>query len=263
MERFLTDIFISIPFKMLWEEYLPKVIENKVNPEIGLDSIVLDSFSKNDFIQVAERLHGEGLSINIHAPFMDLAPGSIDLKIREATLTRLHQAFDIISIFRPFSIVCHSGYDDRCYADQRDAWLKNSIDTWTIFSRRAKEMGTVLMMENVFDETPEILKHIFQGLYSQNFKFCFDVGHAHCFGRSSLEVWIEALGPYLGQLHLHDNKGRTDDHMAIGSGEVEFRELFSILKRKNMRPIVTLEAHQESWVLESLETLKKIWPWQL
>jgi len=74
-------------------------------------------------------------------------------------------------------------------------------------------------------------------------------------------MWIDELSPYLGQLHLHDNKGEIDDHMALGSGEVEFEKLFSILKRKDLRPIITLEAHQESWVLESFDILKKLWPW--
>ncbi|HIC91023.1 MAG TPA: sugar phosphate isomerase/epimerase [Syntrophaceae bacterium] len=261
MEKLLKKIFISIPFKMLWEEYLLKVIENKVNPEIALDNFALDNFGIKDFEYVAQRLHEGGLSITLHAPYMELAPGGIDPKIRSVSLGRLHQAFDFAPIFKPFSIVCHSGYDNRCYRDNQDQWLKNSIETWTIFADRAREIGTILMIENVFEETPEILKPIFKSLYSDNFKFCFDVGHAHVFGKSPIDMWIDELSPYLGQLHLHDNKGEIDDHMALGCGEIEFEKLFSILKRKNLKPIITLEAHQESWVLESLQILKRLWPW--
>lgn len=261
MEKLLKKIFVSVPFKMLWDKYLPKVIENKINPEIGLDSFALDGFGVKNFKDVAQRLHEEGLSVTLHAPYMDLVPGGIDPKIRSVSLSRLHQAFDFAPIFKPLSIVCHSGYDDRCYHDERDQWLKNSIETWTIFANRAKEIGTTLMIENVFEEAPEILKPLLQSLHSDNFKFCFDVGHAHVFGKSSIDMWIDELSPYLGQLHLHDNKGEIDDHMALGSGEVEFEKLFSILKRKDLRPIITLEAHQESWVLESFDILKKLWPW--
>jgi len=110
-----------------------------------------------------------------------------------------------------------------------------------------------------FHKTQELLP--FFPFYPEYFKFCFDIGYAHVFGKSFLEVWIDKLGAYLGQFHFHDNKGKMDDHMALGFGEVEFGKLLSILKQEGMRPIITSEAHQESWVLESLETLKYLWPW--
>lgn len=246
---------------MLRDTYLPKIIENRINPEIGIDSFALDNFQMKDFQDVAGRLHGEGLSVTLHAPYMEMVPGGIDPKMRNATLSRLDQAFDLVPIFKPLSVVCHPGYDHRCYYDDQEQWLKNSIDTWAIFAHKAREMDTIVTIENVFEEIPGVIKPIFQALHSDNFKFCFDVGHSHVFGKEPIDVWMEQLGRYLGQIHLHDNRGRMDDHMAVGAGEVEFERLFSILKKKDIRPIVTLEAHRESWVLESLQTLKRLWPW--
>ena len=76
------------------------------------------------------------------------------------------------------------------------------------------------------------------------------------------EAWVEALGPFIGQLHLHDNSGGQDEHLPIGGGAIDFRMLFK--KLANMRkdpPIITMEPHREEDLRPSVECLEKIWPW--
>ena len=82
-------------------------------------------------------------------------------------------------------------------------------------------------------------------------------------GRAPLEEWLDVLGPFIGQLHLHDNGGKKDDHLALGRGRIDFRPLFAFLKAERPRPpVVTMEVHRYDDIWASLEFLERLWPWE-
>ena len=110
---------------------------------------------------------------------------------------------------------------------------------------------------------PEDIFMLLDKLKNQNIGFCLDVGHQKVFSRSSLEEWIEVLGHHLKQLHLHDNIGERDDHLALGKGNINFTKLFECIQNLENKPIaITIEPHKEQDLFPSLEYLKKIWPWK-
>ena len=63
------------------------------------------------------------------------------------------------------------------------------------------------------------------------------------------------MSDWLGQLHLHDNSGDMDNHLAIGQGIFDFTGLFDHLRANKHRPIITLEPHQEDGLWGSLSAL--------
>jgi len=87
-EDIIRKVQVCIPFRLLKERYLPLVLENRINPEIGIDSEVMDTYSKRDFSEIASILQQEGLLITLHGPFYDLVPGGMDKKILKASLPR-------------------------------------------------------------------------------------------------------------------------------------------------------------------------------
>ena len=52
---------------------------------------------------------------------------------------------------------------------------------------------------------------------------------------------MEALNPYIIELHLHDNNKTSDQHLPIGEGTFDFDKFFRLLENKDC--IYTLEAH--------------------
>jgi sugar phosphate isomerase/epimerase len=255
------QVQVNVPFAWLVDRYLPIFLKKRLNPEIGLDAASLERFSREDFRRVARQFQEAGLTITLHAPFQDVAPGALDRLILTASRTRLRQAFDLLEIFRPLSIVCHAGYEARHYSSHRQQWLSHSVDTWEELAAQAERSQTRVMLENVYESDPEILVGLFTQVKASNIQFCFDLGHLHAFGRGSFPQWLEALTPYLGQLHLHDNHGQTDDHLALGSGAVPIPVVLNFLAAQGVFPLITLEPHQEKSLIPSLEYLAKIWPW--
>jgi len=68
--------------------------------------------------------------------------------------------------------------------------------------------------------------------------------------------WIDELGGYVKELHLHDNFGQYDEHLPVGDGNFPFHDLFAMLKH-NKKPVITLEPHNEIHLWKTIENLKK------
>jgi len=246
MQEVFSKVQVHVPFHRLRDGFLDRVLSERINPEISFTQPVLDSSARDDFRRVADALREAGLTITFHAPFMDLRPGAIDPKIRQATGERLRQVFDLVPLFRPRSVVCHPSFDERYYVSADQQWLKNSIATWTPLLALAEELDTRIAFENVYETTPRQLRMLLDAFPTPHACLCFDAGHFNVFGtRTPLREWLETLGSRIGQLHLHDNNGVTDEHLPVGEGSFPFAELFQFIRTRNINPLMTLEAHSE------------------
>jgi sugar phosphate isomerase/epimerase len=259
----LEKVFVNVPFTMLQATYLDFVVENRVNPEIGLDAEALDTVPDAVFAGCADRLGKGGASLTFHGPFFDLSPGSADPEIRAVTRRRFEQVLRLVPLFHPKAVVCHPGYEKCRYGYVRASWMEKSAEMWHWFSGRLNELGSRLVLENVYEQAPEELLPLFEALAPQGVGFCLDVGHQAAFGRVPLGAWLDVLGPYLRHVHLHDNHGDADAHLGLGNGSVDLPLLFEYLrKRVEMRPLITLEPHLPEDLWPSLSYLEANWPWQ-
>ncbi|HOD29396.1 MAG TPA: sugar phosphate isomerase/epimerase family protein [Syntrophales bacterium] len=252
----LKHVQVHVPFPLLKEKLLPMVVREGVPPEIGLSHVALDGYSRADFAAVAERLAGEGLPVTLHAPFVDLRPGALDPEIRRVTAARLQQVFDLAPLFRPRSIVCHPSFDIRYYVTAERLWLEHSVETWRAFLPQAERMGTIIALENVYERDPHELERLLAALPPERVCCCFDTGHFNAFATTPLDRWIDALGDRIGQLHIHDNHGRTDEHLPVGEGTFPFAEFFRRLRELGRRPIITIEAHSEKNLWRAVKNLE-------
>jgi sugar phosphate isomerase/epimerase len=131
-------------------------------------------------------------------------------------------------------------------------------------SEEVSAEGACLVLENVYERYPEDILMVLQRLHNKRIGFCLDVGHQAAFSHAPVKQWIDVLGYRLRQLHLHDNLGEKDDHLALGDGNINFLEIFSYLAQLNHEPLaVTVESHREQDILPSLRYLERVWPWDI
>jgi len=260
-EALVRQVQVNIPFAFLLRGYLPRFLEGGLNPEIGLDAYSLDRFSPGDFRGAARAFQAAGRRITLHGPFQDLLPGALDDGVLAASRRRLRQAFRLLPVFQPEAVVCHLGYEARHYHWDREEWLARSQDTWRELAGAAAAHGVVVRLENVYETEPELFLELIQRVSAPNLEVCLDVGHLLAFGGGDFPRWLEILTPAVGQLHLHDNDGRGDTHLALGAGRVPLAEVLEYFAARGRRPLVTLEPHQEGTLEPSLEHLARLWPW--
>ena len=258
MRDILRSVQVHVPFHRLRNEFLPMVIREGINPEIGFNHFTLDHFGKDDFVKVADQLLEAELTVSFHAPFMDLRPGAIDPEIRKVTASRLQQVFDLVPYFRPISVVCHASFDKRYYVSNEQEWLANSIETWKHFLQQAVDMGTMIAMENVYETDCHYLRLLLDAFASPHMCFCFDTGHFNVYSTASLEEWMNGLGSRIGQVHIHDNNGLLDEHLPIGEGNFPFQAFFEMIHQEKLDPIITLEPHSEKNLWRTLENIEAL-----
>jgi sugar phosphate isomerase/epimerase len=257
MQDIVSKVHVHMPFHLL-PKYLEVILQKKLNLEIYFSHYALQNLEKTKCIETAKILTGAGLKITFHAPFMDLRPGALDDKIRQISLDRIKQAFDLAPYFHPLKIVCHPAFDERYYVDCDDLWLESSIKTWKGLIALAKDAKTIIALENVYEKDPHILRRLFDALSSDSICFCLDTGHFNVFSYTPLNIWMQELGKYLGHLHLHDNHGKTDEHLPAGCGSFPFAELFQTIRAIGAKPTMTLEAHDQDALWESMNNIKNM-----
>ena len=252
----MAAIHINVPYSMLLQR-IDFAIKNRIHPEIYFSAEDLDSCQEKDVKQLAETLRGNGLEITLHGPFMDLSPGGVDKRIKEVTLDRFTKVIELALLFKPKTIVFHPGYEKWKFNGNVDLWFKSSLQTWRPLVKEAEALGLTLAIENVFEESPDSLKALLEEIDSTHFRFCFDTGHYHVFNKTPLPDWFNALSKYMVEVHLHDNHREMDEHLPIGEGNFDFDQFFKLLSQYRLKPIYTLEPHEEDHLWRGLEAVKK------
>ncbi len=235
--------FVNAPWQMLKTELLDLYLEHGIQPEIGLEGACLYDEDPAEFRRVAEVLQRHNLACTLHAPFFDLAPGALDPVILAASREKLRRAFELLAIFKPRSIVCHLQFETNKQGYKLQEWTVSALATWQQLLDTASHLQIPIMLENTYEKSPHAHRAILSRLNSPYAGFCLDVGHLMAFAHSPWQEWLPALSPWLGQLHLHDNTGEGDQHLAPGRGHFDFPGLFAFLRTNRLHPIITLEPH--------------------
>jgi sugar phosphate isomerase/epimerase len=247
-------IHITVPYDIL----LPRqdeIIDLGVNPEIYLSSAVLDTSHDADMSRLGDALKRAQLSYTFHAPYMDLAPGGVDSKIRKATQERLEHVLHLAALIAPKIVVFHPEYEEWRHGEAFDLWFQGSVAMWTPVVKEAEQLGVTLALENVFEQGPETIQKLLERINSPRCGFCFDTGHWLVFSRKDWREWIAVLGSRLVETHLHDNDGKKDQHLPPGDGKFDFIGFLRHLRALHLSPLYTLEVHQEEDLPRGFETV--------
>lgn len=163
-----------------------------------------------------------------HGPFSELAPCAIDPKVRQISMERYNQAYELARSYGISKIVFHGGFIPLVYFP---VWyIERSVEFWKEFLAD-KPNDFVICLENVMETQPSFLVDIVKGVDDPRCRLCLDVGHANVdiVGKVEIEDWIGAFAPYLAHVHLHNNDGSWDWHKNIGEGTLPMERIFDLL----------------------------------
>lgn len=235
-------ICAHVPWTRL-NEHRVFLLKERINPEFYLPADALDAIDGPSVRAIADELAQHGLRCTIHAPFMDLNPGSVDRAVREVTRQRVEQTLAVADILRPEVIVFHPGYSRLTYGSAVETWVNNCVDFWQALLPCVRTSGCRIALENIFEEEPSTLRRVLDLIDDPLVGHCFDSGHFNMFATVSLEQWFFELGDRIVESHLHDNHGQADEHLPVGEGQIDFGLVTSLLKQYAPDAVWTLEAH--------------------
>ena len=252
----MKNIQVHVPYPMLLER-LGEVLEMGINPEVYIDGEFLEGAEASDLVRIREGCGERRLTITLHGPYEHLNPGSADEKKRTLTVSRYARAFEVASHLGPKNIVLHAGYKESWFDGEVKLWLEQSLKTWPAFVKEAERLGITIAAENIFEKGPGTLKLLVEEINSPNFRLCIDSGHLNVYSKAGFDEWFRALGPYVAEVHLHDNFGRIDDHLPVGDGTIDFPSFFKSLKAYSGDPVYTIEPHGEEVLFRALDAVRR------
>ena len=198
------------------------------------------------YLESAGLLEQFSFDYSLHAPAKGVNIASQLPPIRRASVEVIAASFAIAAeVDAP--VVIHPGYAS-WEGGRKGAGARMRLSLEEL-GGYAQDMGVTFAVENMprwpyfFLTTPEDLPLI------DGFGLCLDVGHAHM--NDCLE---EFLAVPFRHLHLHDNHGHADEHLAVGEGTIDFEPVYKRVRSNDARCII--EVSDFEGALASLDAVK-------
>lgn len=199
------------------------------------------------------------LKYSVHAPFADINIASPSNMLLNAMLRRLEKSIAFAADLDAYMWVFHPGLKTGISMFYPNAdWLQNR-KTVRLLIRIAKNYGVNIGIENVPEPYPFVMKRVadFTKFYSEideNIGLVLDVGHANINGQT--ELFLKTFPDKIVHVHAHDNDGKSDQHLGIGYGTVDWKNFFSLLHKASYSNVAVIESVK--CIKESMSKLKQL-----
>ena len=206
--------------------------------DIGLEIVLFASpyclDKQDEFIDIYKEELGNlynKIEIGIHGPYADLCTGTRDNLIAQVTNHRMQQAYDVAKKMDANYVVYHNGYYPKTYSYEE--WMQRTPNYWKNFLKDKKNDEIKIHIENVHEDESYVINALMDEIYDEKTSACLDIGHVNAYSKIDVEEWIQSLGNYMKHMHIHNNYGDKDSHLAINKGDINIMEMLNKLKDKD------------------------------
>lgn len=192
------------------------------------------------------------LEISVHTPFSDLNIASLNKPIWRETLRQIEATIEALANHARVFVI-HPGYVSSLAAFCPDKALHKNKQALVKLAQCATEHGVTATVENMVnvDFLLGRFPNEIEDMRPDGVGFTFDVGHAN-----TVNAIDSFLRTQIDHVHLHDNNGQTDEHLALGLGNINWDRIMRALRR--YKGIFVLESRTLDEGAQSLAYLRRI-----
>ena len=194
---------------------------------------------------IVNSLRDNGLGLVCHLPTF-VSTADLTESIRQASITEMRRSMEVAADLGARKIVLHPSMARGMGAFVLDTVYACAMDFLSEMVSLAETLDLTLCLENMFpfngigvepDDFEKWLQR-FPGLM-----LTLDTGHANIDDRRGkrLKEFFDRFGHRIGHFHLSDNRGKRDDHLAVGQGTVKFAVVVERIKALGYDDTITLE----------------------
>jgi len=218
--------------------------------------------NRRKILSALERHH---LALVCHMPtFVSLA--DLTESIRRASLEEVLASLSEAAALQPLKVVLHPPYISGLGVHVPDLAAQYATQSLAAVIERGLDLGLTLCLENMPPsagfctdvEEMSVVLDKFPKIY-----LTLDIGHANIgrTGSKGWQRWPDIFSERLHHLHLSDNRGQSDDHLPIGSGNINFAGLIRKLKKTRYDQTITFEIFSEDMrqLKQSKEMFEQQW----
>ncbi|MBI5001014.1 MAG: sugar phosphate isomerase/epimerase [Euryarchaeota archaeon] len=242
--------------------------ETSFDPFPGVLRIIERHFSLWEFVgeqehrmaksgrHVERAIESGRMRFQMHAPFSDLNPASIEPRLQRNSIRYLCRELKLASDAGIGLATIHPGTVSPMSSYHREKAVAASIKGLKAISRITSDYGITLTVENMprgswaIMHTAEEARRV---CGETGLGLCFDIGHAHLSGQTQEFFGLSDL---FINVHVHDNDRSRDQHLTVGDGGADFKGLVRALK--GYRGNIIIEARSIESAIESRDGLRKM-----
>ncbi|MCD6164848.1 MAG: sugar phosphate isomerase/epimerase [Candidatus Odinarchaeota archaeon] len=223
-------------------------------------------FKKNYIKKLKELLQTMELTPLLHASYIDVNLASTSDLLRTAAVKRIVNCVKVAYLLDAKYVTLHMGYLHEDYLPKRMNTIRKLAKKSLIsILNVARDYQVKICIENkekkrkrhLMTDPYEIMNFIDSlNNYHEILFVTFDVGHANTWG-CDLKTFFDVIREKIRVIHLHDNHGTADEHLALGEGSIDFDNLLPyIVSKCNNVPLI-LEIHTWNGLLKSINYVRK------
>ena len=163
-----------------------------------------------------------------------------------ASVLEMLRSLEVAADIGAQKVVLHPSMAGGMGAYVLDTVKQLALDFIAQMADAARPLGLTLCLENMMPRNrigvePEDLEEIFA--HVAGLKMTLDTGHANIGDRRGrrLIAFVDRFGSRIEHLHISDNSGHCDDHLAVGQGTVNFKSVVRRLQTMGYDDTITLE----------------------
>jgi len=233
---------------------------------IRLVELVLDPpamFTKENHKQFIDLISSYNLEKQIHAPFIDVNLCSYNDYISNASVKLYIETIKICNTADIKIITIHPGLANILINKTRKfniLKLKQAIQSLLDYSENTNIslcLENMPQYNNIMTENSNI-EDVFKIIDRQNLFLCYDTSHFYTCDGDVKKLWSE-FHEIIRNVHIVDNFNKTTDtHPPLGTGKINFKEIFGIIKSYNYKGALILELSKAKDLPQSIDFIKKL-----
>jgi sugar phosphate isomerase/epimerase len=167
-----------------------------------------------------------GFRFTVHSPYENVNVASSDATKRRLSVDAVKRSLERAAKFDALNVVVHPGTADVGVTPEAafEANCESLMEVWDYSCSIGQHMAVEndIPHENGILVKPDDFRRFF-AMAGARLPMLLDVGHANISG--TLKEFVRDMASDLAELHLHDNDGGWDQHLAIGKGTTNFSEI--------------------------------------
>jgi sugar phosphate isomerase/epimerase len=167
-----------------------------------------------------------GVRFTVHSTYDGVNIACADEGRRRASLAAVKESMDWAAELEALNVVVHPGVADE--PGMVEECFERNLESLLELKDHSSSRGVRMSIENDIPHRRGLLvgPKDFERLYKLaggRFPLVLDVGHAHLSGQT--DGFLQAMKDEIVEVHVHDNEGERDQHLALGEGRVDFSKL--------------------------------------
>lgn len=207
----------------------------------------LDYHDRDAVQRAGERMKELGIHpCSFHAPFAErIDITALDEGAREAAIAEVLAACDAAAALGCNHIVLHPGPEREGRPPDEEFLLRmhHAAAALNRVAGHCCQLGIGLLLENMLRHL--MFGHVRDMMYllgeitTCKVGTCLDTGHAHL--AREMQMVIQKLSGHLKMVHVNDNHGHRDEHLAPGDGGIDWPWVIGELRRNQFHGVLVLE----------------------